>query len=67
MFNFIHPRPVVDGRALVVKIVQQTASARQDTRTLVVGTVASSCSKMMQAGTAAAAPSRTQTISERQT
>lgn len=36
MFNFFHPRPVVDGRAVAVKIVKQTASARQDTHTLVV-------------------------------
>jgi len=36
MFNFFHPRPVVDGRAVAVKVVKQTASARQDTHTLVV-------------------------------
>ena len=36
MFNFFHPRPVVDGRAVAVKIVQQKASAQLDTRTLTV-------------------------------
>lgn len=36
MFNFFHPRPVVDGRAVAVKVVKQTAAARQDTHTLVV-------------------------------
>lgn len=36
MFNFFHPRPVVDGRAVAVKIVQQQASAQQDTLTLIV-------------------------------
>lgn len=36
MFSFFHPRPVVDGRAVAVKVVQQKASAQQDTRTLVV-------------------------------
>jgi len=35
MFSFFHPRPVVDGRAVAVKVVQQTASARRDTHTLV--------------------------------
>lgn len=37
MFNFSHPRPVVDGRAVAVKIVQQKASAQQDMQTLIVG------------------------------
>jgi hypothetical protein len=36
MFNFLHPRPVVDGRAVAVQIVQQKASAQLDTRTLIV-------------------------------
>ena len=36
MFNFFHPRPVIDGRAVAVKVVQQKASTQQDTRTLVV-------------------------------
>lgn len=36
MFNFLHPRPVVDGRAVAVKIVQQKASAQQDARTLIL-------------------------------
>ncbi|MGI4718395.1 MAG: hypothetical protein ACRYGO_12805 [Janthinobacterium lividum] len=38
MFNFLHPRPVVDGRAVAVQIVQQKVSARQETRTLIVTT-----------------------------
>lgn len=38
MFSFFHPKPVTDGRAVAVKVVQQQASARQDTRTLVVTT-----------------------------
>lgn len=29
MFNFRHPRPVVDGRAVAVQIVQQKAVKRQ--------------------------------------
>lgn len=36
MFNFLHPRPVVDGRAVAVQVVQQKASTRQETRTLIV-------------------------------
>lgn len=36
MFNFFHPKPVVDGRAVAVMVVQQKASALQDNRTLVV-------------------------------
>lgn len=36
MFSFFHPKPVVDGRAVAVKVVQQKASAQHDTRTLVV-------------------------------
>jgi hypothetical protein len=36
MFNFFHPRPVVDGRAVAVKVVQQTGAARQETSTLIV-------------------------------
>lgn len=36
MFHFFHPRPVIDGRAVAVKVVQQATSARQDTHTLVV-------------------------------
>lgn len=38
MFSFFHPKPVTDGRAVAVKVVQHQASARQDTRTLVVTT-----------------------------
>ncbi|MCC2956261.1 hypothetical protein LK542_11605 [Massilia sp. IC2-477] len=38
MFNFLHPRPVVDGRAVAVKIVQQKGADRHDTRTLIVAT-----------------------------
>ena len=36
MFNFLHPRPVVDGRAVAVQIAEQKTSDRQDTRTLIV-------------------------------
>jgi len=36
MFNFLHPEPVVDGRAVAVTVVQQKASALQDNRTLIV-------------------------------
>lgn len=36
MFNFFHPRPVVDGRAVAVKVVQQKTTQRHETRTLVV-------------------------------
>ena len=36
MFNFFHPKPVVDGRAVTVMVVQQKASALQDNRTLAV-------------------------------
>lgn len=50
MFNFLHPRPLLDGRPTVVQIVQQKARARQDTRLLIVsgidaatGTAPSSC------------------------
>lgn len=38
MFNFFHPKPVVDGRAVEVMIVHNKASALQDTRTLIVAT-----------------------------
>jgi hypothetical protein len=41
MFNFLHPRPVVDGRAVAVQVVQQKASTRQETRTLIVAGPAS--------------------------
>jgi len=36
MFSFFHPRPVIDSRAVAVKIVQQQASTRRETHTLVV-------------------------------
>lgn len=36
MFNFLHPRPVVDGRAVAVQIVQQKVAAQPETRTLIV-------------------------------
>ena len=36
MFNFLHPRPAVDGRAVAVHIVQQKASSQQDERMLIV-------------------------------
>lgn len=48
MFNFLHPRPVVDGRAVVVQIVQQKASSQQDTRTLVVTTKSAGSTKSLQ-------------------
>lgn len=38
MFNFLHPRPVVDGRPVVVQMVRQKTVTRQDTRTLIVAT-----------------------------
>lgn len=38
MFNFLHPRPVVDGRAVAVQIVQQKVAAQPETRTLIVTT-----------------------------
>lgn len=38
MFSFFHPKPVVDGRAVAVKVVQQKAAALQDTHTLIVTT-----------------------------
>lgn len=36
MFNFRHPRPVTDGRAVAVQVVQQKVSVQPETRTLVV-------------------------------
>lgn len=38
MFSFFHPKPVVDGRAVAVQVVQQQQSAYRETRTLVVTT-----------------------------
>ena len=36
MFNFRHPKPVVDGRAVAVQVVQQKG-VRPQTAVLVVG------------------------------
>lgn len=36
MFNFLHPRPLLDGRPVVVQIVQQKAVPRQATRLLIM-------------------------------
>lgn len=36
MFNFLHPRPLLDGRPVVVQIVQQKAIATQDSGLLIV-------------------------------
>ena len=44
MFNFLHPRPVVDGRPVVVQMVQQKTVTRQETRTLIVATTTSGAS-----------------------
>lgn len=47
MFNFLHPRPVVDGRPVVVQMVQmvqQKNVTRQDTCTLIVATTTSGAS-----------------------
>ena len=35
MFNFRHPRPVVDGRAVAVQVVQQQKAARPQVTVLV--------------------------------
>lgn len=36
MFNFFHPKSVVESRAVAVMVVQQEASTLQDTRALIV-------------------------------
>ena len=38
MFNFRHPRPVVDGRAVAVQVVQQKQAAKPQATVLVVDT-----------------------------
>ena len=38
MFNFRHPRPVVDGRAVAVQVVQQNQAAKPQATVLVVDT-----------------------------
>jgi len=48
MFNFLHLRPVVDGRAVAVQIVQQKKSSQMDTRTLIVTTKSPGSTKSLQ-------------------
>ncbi|MCC2963649.1 hypothetical protein LK540_24735 [Massilia sp. IC2-278] len=36
MFNFRHPRPVVDGRAVAVQVVQQKQASKPQTGVLVI-------------------------------
>ena len=48
MFNFLHPRPVVDGRAVAMQIVQQKTSAQQDTRMLIVTTESDGSTKSLK-------------------
>ncbi|MEW6022619.1 MAG: hypothetical protein AB1807_10825 [Pseudomonadota bacterium] len=36
MFNSRHPRPVVDGRAVAVQVVQQKQAAKPQTGVLVI-------------------------------
>ena len=36
MFNFRHPKPVIDGRAVAVQVVQQKQAAKPQTGVLVV-------------------------------
>lgn len=38
MFNFRHPTPVVDGRAVAVQVVQQRQAAKPQTGVLIVDT-----------------------------
>lgn len=40
MFNFRHPKPVVDGRAVAVQVVQQKQAAKPQATVLVVDTKA---------------------------
>ncbi len=50
MFNFLYPRPVVDGRAVAVQIAEQKASARQNTRTLIVTTKSTTSPELTKQG-----------------
>lgn len=36
MFNFRHPKPVVDGRAVAVQVVQQKQAVKPQTGVLIV-------------------------------
>jgi len=36
MFNFRHPKPVIDGRAVAVQVVQQKQAAKPQAGVLVV-------------------------------
>ena len=40
MFNFRHPKPVVDGRAVAVQVVQQKQAAKPQATVRVVDTKA---------------------------
>jgi hypothetical protein len=48
MFNFLHPRPVVNGRAVAVQVVQQKKSSQMDTQTLIVTAKSPSSTKSLQ-------------------
>ncbi|WP_305823020.1 hypothetical protein [Massilia brevitalea] len=51
MFNFRHPKPVVDGRAVAVHVVQQKQAAKPQATVLVVDTKAEPAPVPPTAGT----------------
>jgi len=51
VFNFRHPKPVVDGRAVAVQVVQQKQAAKPQATVLVVDTKADPAPMPPTAGT----------------